>query len=193
MAVHDRIRLTGLLREGPASAGPSYFSAIAGSQSDMPKDALETYLNDHLAGATLGSDHAHQLEKMAAGTPLGDVMTRLAAEIDEDREELVALMERLDAAQNPVKKAGAWVMEKAGRPKFSGATSGDRQLGIFVALETLSLGVAGKLAMWEALTGVRDRYPGLAETDLDRLGARAREQRETLERERLQAAVSALG
>jgi hypothetical protein len=159
----------------------------------MPTDALATYLNDHLAGSTVGSDHAHQLEKLTAGTALGDVMTRVAADIDEDREELIALMERLGVSQNPVKKAGAWVMEKAGRPKFSGMTSGDKQLGILLGLEALALGVAGKLAMWEALAPVGDAYPALAQTDLDRLSARAREQRATLERERLRAAGAALG
>lgn len=159
----------------------------------MPKDALDIYLNDHLAGSTLGSDHAHQLKKMAAGSPLGDVMTRLAAEIDEDRAELTALMQRLGVSESTIKKAGAWAMEKAGRPKFSGATSRDRQFGIFLALESLSLGVAGKLALWEALARVRAAHPELASTDFDRLIARAREQRATLEEERLRAAEAAFG
>lgn len=164
-----------------------------GYAKGVPTDALDIYLNDHLAGSTLGSDHAHQLEKLAAGTPLGDVMTRVAAEIDEDRDELVALMQRLGVAQSTVKKAGAWVMEKAGRPKFSGATSRDEQLGIFLALETLSLGVAGKLALWEALARIKPTHSELAATDLDRLIIRAREQRATLEEERLRAAEAAFG
>src|SRR4051794_14014141 len=122
----------------------------------MANDSLGTYLNDHLAGATLGSDHAHQLKDMTEGTPLGTVMERLASEIDDDRDELQALMGRLDIKENPAKKAGAWVMEKAGRVKFSGATAGDRDYGVYMALETLSLGVAGKLSLWESLLSVKD-------------------------------------
>ena len=151
-------------------------------------DALHTYLNDHLAGATLGRDHARQLEDLAAGTPLGETIAGIAAEIDEDREALRSLMERVGASESPVKKAGAWVMEKAGRPKLSGATAGDKQLGIYLALEALSLGVAGKLSLWEALAQVRTIHPALAETDLDRLIERAQAQRATLESERLAAA-----
>ena len=57
----------------------------------MEHDALSTYLNDHLAGATLGCDHARQLEKMFAETPFGPTMTRIATEIEQDRDTLVEL------------------------------------------------------------------------------------------------------
>src|SRR4051812_950101 len=107
--------------------------------------ALGIYLNDHLAGATHGADHARQLEEMTMDTPFGTVMSRLAAEIEEDRDELLALMERADVSENPVKKAGAWVAEKVGRPKLSGAD--DESYGVYIALETMSLGVAGKLSL----------------------------------------------
>ncbi len=154
-------------------------------------DSLETYLNDHLGGATLGCEHARQLEELAGGTALGDVMARLAPEIEADRDDLKALMARVGADESAVKKAGAWLAQQAGRPKFSGATSGDKQLGIYLALETLSLGVAGKLCLWEALLQVQDKHPALAEADLERLATRAKEQRATLEEERLKAAVVA--
>jgi hypothetical protein len=48
----------------------------------MDHNGLNTYLNDHLAGATLGCDHARQLEEMSADTPFGPTMTRLATEIE---------------------------------------------------------------------------------------------------------------
>jgi hypothetical protein len=158
----------------------------------MTTDALETYLNDHLAGSTLGLDHAKQLASSNEGTPLGALMAKIAGEIDQDRETLIDLMKRVDASENPVKKATAWMAEKAGRVKFSGATSGDQALGNFLALETLSLGVEGKRCLWESLKTVADSHPVLAATDLDTLIARAAEQRATLEVERLKAARQAL-
>jgi hypothetical protein len=88
----------------------------------MDHDALETYLNDHLAGATLGLDHAKQLAERVP------VVERLAQEIEEDRNALIDLMKRVDASENPVKKATAWVSEKAGRLKFS-----DDDLGTYLA------------------------------------------------------------
>jgi hypothetical protein len=78
----------------------------------MDHNGLNTYLNDHLAGATLGCDHARQLEEMSADTPFGPTMTRLATEIEQDRDTLVELMERLDVPRNPVKQAAAWIAER---------------------------------------------------------------------------------
>src|SRR4051794_26572616 len=98
----------------------------------MDHEALSTYLNDHLAGSTLGADHARQLEERSADTPFGPAMARIADEIEEDRDTLAKLMDRLDVSRNPVKAASAWVAEKAGRVKFSGASSGDADVGYFL-------------------------------------------------------------
>ena len=95
----------------------------------MAPKALEGYLNDHLGGAMLGSDLAQQIRDQNEGEPLGEVMERLAAEIEEDRETLVELMDALDVTRNPVKQVTGWVAEKASRVKFSGATSGSPNTG----------------------------------------------------------------
>ena len=158
----------------------------------MEHDALNTYLNDHLAGSTLGLDHARHLEEASTGSDFGIEMSRIADEIEEDRETLIGLMERLDAPRNPVKTATAWVAEKAGRLKFSGLTARDRDLGTYLALEAMSLGVEGKLSLWTGLAEIAPEYPQIAAMDLDRLVARARSQRATLERERLAVAHRAL-
>ncbi len=151
----------------------------------MAEKELAVYLNDHLGGAMLGSDLAEQIRDGNEGTPLGEVMTRIAAEIEEDREKLVSLMDALDVSRNPVKQATGWLAEKASRVKFSGATSGEPDHGLFMALESLRLGVAGKKCLWLALQHVQADHPPLAATDLDSLLARASEQELTLERERM--------
>ena len=156
-------------------------------------EPLDVYLNDHLGGAMLGGDLAEQIRDQSKGTPLGEVMTRIAAEIEEDRDTLVELMERVGASRNPVKQVTGWVAEKASRVKFSGATSGDADLGNFMALESLRLGVAGKKCLWLALQAVRSEHEALATIDLDRLIERAATQEETLERERMAAGARALG
>jgi hypothetical protein len=159
----------------------------------MDHDALDTYLNDHLAGATLGCEHARRLEAAYESSAFGTVMTNLAMEIEEDRDTLVDLMERLDTPRNPVKAATAWVAEKAGRVKFSGASSGDRDLGNYLALETLSLGVEGKRSLWTALESIAADYPELGSVDLAALVARAEAQRAALEEQRIVAARQAFG
>lgn len=161
-------------------------------ESTVNHDALSTYLNDHLAGATLGCDHARQLEKMSAETPFGPAMTRIASEIEQDRDALVDLMDRLGVSRNPVKQAGAWVAEKAGRFKLSGVTSGDADLGRYLMLESMSLGVEGKRSLWTALLALSSQHSDLQATDLVSLIARAEAQRDALETERLQTVGPAL-
>ena len=158
----------------------------------MADKAMDVYLNDHLAGAMLGSDLAEQIQKENEGTPLGDLMVTLAAQIEEDRETLIDLMERMGTSKNPVKQATTWLAEKASRPKFSGMTSGEPEVGTFMALESLTLGVEGKVSLWKALKAVADRYEPLESTNLDELSARAQTQHDALEGERVAAAKRAL-
>ena len=82
--------------------------------------AMDVYLNDHLAGAMLGSDLAEQLQKENEGTPLGELMATLAPRIEEDRQTLIDLMERMGTSKNPVKQATTWLAEKTSRAKFGG-------------------------------------------------------------------------
>jgi hypothetical protein len=157
----------------------------------MADKPMDTYLNDHLAGSTLGIDLAKQIRDRSEGR-LRALMERITAEIEEDRETLIELMERMGATKNPVKQAGAWMTEKASRVKFSGLSSGEPDVGLFMALESLTLGVAGKECMWQVLLRVQDGYEPLAAIDLDRLIERARTQHAQLEQERIRAGTDAL-
>ncbi len=159
----------------------------------MTDRPMDIYLNDHMTGATLGSKLAGQIRDRSEGTPLGEAMAGIAADIEEDRRSLSDLMDALDVSRNPVKQAGGWAAEKWTRVKFSGAGSGDADHGNFMALETLTLGVAGKLCLWVALRGVADRYDAIGEAEIDRLIGRAEAQHEALERFREQAAVRLFG
>ena len=158
----------------------------------MAHKAMNVYLNDHLAGATLGTDLSKQIQSHNAGTPLGELMQSLAPEIEEDRQALIALMARMGTSRNPVKQASAWVTEKATRAKFAGITSGEAELGTFMALESLTLGVKGKLGLWRTLAEVSDQHPAIASVGLNELIDRARTQYELLESERLRAGARVL-
>jgi hypothetical protein len=158
----------------------------------MADKAMHVYLNDHLAGAMLGSDLAEQIRDQNENTPLGELMRSLAPQIEEDRQTLIGLMQRMDSSKNPVKQAGAWVTEKASRAKFGGLTSGEPQLGTFMAVESLALGVLGKLSLWRALAQVAEQHPALASVDLNELIKRAQTQYDRLEHERLAASRRAL-
>ena len=83
----------------------------------MGDRAMDVYLNDHLAGATLGSDLAEQIRARHEGDPLGAVMTPLAREIEEDRERGRRCQGR--RAESP--QTSHWVVDgDGGRVKFNG-------------------------------------------------------------------------
>jgi hypothetical protein len=158
----------------------------------MAHKAMDVYLNDHLAGASLGTDLADQIQSRNAGTPLGELMETLAPQIEEDRQALLTLMARMGTSRNPVKQAGAWVTEKATQAKFAGFTSGEAELGTFMALETLTLGVKGKLGLWRTLAKVSSQHPAIDPVGLSELIDRARTQYELLEHARLLAGTRVL-
>lgn len=158
----------------------------------MADRALDIYLNDHMAGATAGCDLAEDLRDRNEGTPLGEVLTSLAHEIAQDREVLADLMARRGTSANPVKQGVAWLAEKAGRVTLSGASSGSAELGTFLGLEMLALGVEGKASLWRSLRTIAASEPAVGTVDLDRLVARAEAQHAILERERLAAGALAL-
>jgi hypothetical protein len=91
-----------------------------------------------------------------------------------------------------VRKAAAWLTEKLGEAKLRLDDPGDGQLRVLEAVETLGLGIQGKLALWRALAAVADRLPKLQRVDFARLEQRAIQQHQRVEGQRLQAARLAL-
>ena len=158
----------------------------------MTQRPIDVYLNDHLAGATFGADLARRLKTQTEGTDSHSAMSGLAADIEADLDTLTDLMKHMGITRNPGKQVVAWVTEKASRLKLAGLTSKDTMLGTFLGIETLSLGVEGKAALWTTLRELRDHHPELRSTDLDDLLKRAQRQRQVLETERLAAAKRSL-
>jgi hypothetical protein len=151
---------------------------------------LGIYLNDHYAGSIAGAQLARRAAGSNQGTPCGEVLATLAAEIEEDRQALKLIMQRLGVRPDPAKAAVAWGAEKLGRLKLNGQLTGYSPLSRLEELEILSLGVEGKLAMWKALERALDH--GVPEGELETLIKRALSQRRRLERQRLDAANEAL-
>ncbi|MGH3600951.1 MAG: hypothetical protein ACRDQH_11865 [Pseudonocardiaceae bacterium] len=153
---------------------------------------LEIYLNDHLAGATTGTELVNKIKAEYADTPFGPFLAELAGDIDQDKTSLEELMDRLGIARSPIKQATSWIAEKASRLKLSEAMTGDPELKRLMEFEMLSLGIEGKASLWRALIAVSDSHPALTTTDLARLEKRAESQRVNLEEHRIQVARGAL-
>jgi hypothetical protein len=157
----------------------------------MSRTYLSIYLQDHLAGATAGVNLAKRASKHNEGTPAGRRLEQVAHEIEADRDTLARFMAELGVRPSWTKNAAAWVAERLSRLKPNGRVNGDTSLLRMHELETLSLGIAGKQALWEALR-MAPESAAIADLDLDALHERARSQRERVELERMALARVAL-
>ncbi|MET8944306.1 hypothetical protein ABZX30_12140 [Streptomyces sp. NPDC004542] len=144
-------------------------------------DLLGIYLNDHLAGATVGTRRAGYVARAHQGTPLADVLEPLAREIAEDRESLLGIMERLGIPARRYKVVAAAAAECAGRLKPNGRIVARSPLSSVLEFEFLRLGVEGKAAAWRSLRPLAEVDRRLEPAQLDELLARAERQLRTLE------------
>jgi hypothetical protein len=157
----------------------------------VSREALKIYLNDHLAGSVMAIEVAERTIRENEGGPVATRLSPLVEQIREDQAVLKGVIDRLGAGESSLKKAGAWLAEKAGRVKLGG-TDEPGELSRLEVLEMLTTGVHGKRALWRALRLVAERYEELRGLDLDLLERRAVEQHDALEAMRLEAAKAAL-
>ena len=158
-----------------------------------PERLLEIYLADHAAAATAGLELARRVASSNAATSLGEALQRLAGEIEEDRRTLKRVVAALGFRESRAKEALAWAGERVGRLKPNGQLKGYSPLSRVLELEALSVGIAGKLALWQSLQllpHIRERLPDL---DLEGLAERAQRQRDEVEQLRRQAVRGAFG
>ena len=148
---------------------------------------LGTYLNDHVAGSVLALELLDHLIDLPEA-PDRRLLTQLRTEIQEDQEVLRQLLRSVGTEESTARKAAAWLTEKLGRVKLRLDESGSGELRMLEGLETLALGIQGKLALWRSLATLGDAVPPLKTLDLVRLQARALEQFERVDRLRLHAA-----
>jgi hypothetical protein len=156
----------------------------------MAYEGLEVYLTDHHAGATAGVNLSQMAAEEHRADEHGAFFGEIASEIKADFETLERLIDELGVGKSATKTAAAEIGSKVMAPKFVGGD--DDELNAFITLETLSMGVEGKVCMWKALKTVEDAYPTLESYDLDELIARGQSQRERIEAERLEIAPQAL-
>lgn len=151
---------------------------------------LHIYLADHLAGSAVGVEVAKRCAKSNEGNDIGHFLqTTALPAIEEDRATLEQIIDLVGGSPSVVKQALAWTGEKLGRLKLNGELTSYSPLSRLVELEGLSLGIAGKMALWHALREIRDSR--LETIDFDHLIERAEEQREGVELQRRKASVMA--
>lgn len=157
----------------------------------MEQRLLAIYLNDHLAGSVLGSELTRRVARENRGSPLGDFLERLLAEILEDKRTLEGVLQTTGVRPSPIKPRVAWALEKVGRLKLNGRIREYSPLSRLLELEGLTAGIAAKRSLWQALGLAAD--PRLSDFDFDALRTRAEAQLEEMEPHRQEAARLVLG
>ena len=158
----------------------------------MPHEHLATYLNDHLAGSVVAIKLLEHLEATHSEDALNGFFRDLRTDVSSDRDELEALMKALNIDQSRTRKASAWLAEKMTELKLRFDDPKAGTLLLFESLEALSLGIEGKRSLWIAMAAVAEKSRSLQNLDYDRLARRAAEQRDRVERLRIETASKAL-
>ena len=152
---------------------------------------LAAYLNEHLAGAMVAIDLAGKAADRNRGSRLGVFLSELREAIDEDRETLEKIIERLGVERGGVKATAGRVVEKVSRLRLHEKVTGDPDLSRVLELETLIMGVTGKVRLWHSLQESLASDPRLAGVDLDVLVRRGHEQLAGLDDHHREAAARA--
>ena len=154
---------------------------------------LGIYLNDHLAGATGGSELARRIAASRHVTAAAGVLEELADEIAHDRAALLNMMAALGIPVRGYKVCAAWLGEKAARLKPNGHLRTRSPLSSLEELEMLRLGVEGKATGWRTLRALAEQDSRLDAGLLEELMSKARRQADLLEELRVQAADQVIG
>ena len=156
----------------------------------MSKEYLSTYLNDHLAGSVTAIEILDHFAEEASD--IAPFLKQLRRDIEEDRDQLVVLMDRLDILPGRIRKASGWLVHQVVEAKFEADDQPDGLLRRLERLEAIGLGINGKLGLWRALHTLAESEERLSGPDYEQLAQRAKEQLERVEALRLEAARSAL-
>jgi hypothetical protein len=143
--------------------------------SELSRDLLSIYLNDHLAAATGGCELARRAAGANQGTELGDFLADFATEAEAHRAQLEDVMARLAVRRDDLKVGAGWVAEKFGRLKLNGRLFSYSPLSRVVELEALIAGSSAREGLWRTLAAAAAGDQRIADIDFVDLVTRAEE------------------
>lgn len=157
----------------------------------MPSDALRHYLRDHLAGSVAALQLMETLAEQERGLPLEQQLRALHAQVSEEQATLREILDRLGGGEGPLRQVAGWLTEKAHAARLMVAGRTHPALARLDGLESLALGLQGKLSLYRALQDVAPGEPRLGGYPFAALEARTLDQQAMVERERMAAAREA--
>ena len=152
---------------------------------------LETYLQDHRAGASGGADLARRLADENLGTPYEDFLVGLAQQIDADVDTLEQIMDRFGVSKPSLKIAGAKIGEKLARLKPNEQLTDYSPLSRVLEIEGLRGGVQAKQGLWDSLAELARHDDRLDPEQMAELQGKAEKQLAALREQHRMAAHEA--
>ena len=140
----------------------------------------ETYLNDHIAGASAGTALSRRIWRSNRRTQWGSQLEQVADAIEQDLAVLEQVRTAAGVSGGDLKKTAALLAERAGRLKLNRHLLTYSPLSRVLELEALMSGVQGKQRLWAALRIAAPSRPEWSEFDFAALEQRASEQSEML-------------
>lgn len=165
---------------------------MARTPEPSPARMLAIYLRHHVAASRGGLDLFRRAARDQLDPETRRELGRLAAEVSEDRDHLLAVLRRLGIPRPTVSEWLVGVAETVGRLKPNGTLVRRSPLSDVMELEALSTAVEAKRLGWVTLRLVAERDSRLDPADLDVLAGRAADQQGRLERLRRQAVTAVL-
>jgi hypothetical protein len=147
-------------------------------------DALATYLHDHLAGSHFAVKLLNSLNEQYRDEPLGAFALDFCKEVERDQQTLQEIIDHVGKASMDLAEVTGWLTEAASQFKLRRDKPGGG-LGTFEALETLALGIRGKISLWNALSHIGKVDPRVPKKDFPALITRAQDQFSRAEEQRL--------
>jgi hypothetical protein len=157
----------------------------------MPSDALRQYLQDHLAGSVAALQLMETLADHERGRPLEQQLRTLHSQVSEEQDTLREILDRLGGGEGTLRQVAGWLTEKAHAARLLIAGRTHPALARLDGLESLALGLQGKLSLYRALQDAASGEPRLGGYPFAALEARTLDQYAMVERERRAAAREA--
>lgn len=144
-----------------------------------PHEQLTTYLNDHRAGASAGTDLARRIWRTHRTREWGPQLAQVFESIRNEKDLLDDVRAVLGVAGGQLRRAAALVVERASRLKM-GSGSDDFPIGTIAEIEVLMSGIQAKQRLWCALAVLAHTRPELVGFDFRALEEQSTEQLKVL-------------
>lgn len=154
----------------------------------MAEDNLAVYINDHFAGSVAGVRLCERIRRISDDPELVRTIVALEDEVRRDQRTLDELRRTLGISRSRLRDAGAVLAQALSGVKLRVEGSKHVDVHRLHALDSLSLGIEGKKALWTALAAAAEESERLRLADYEALTRRADEQLATLRELRAAAA-----